>query len=837
MLIINFSFFLILLKILFLVILNLNNYITFKLKNYFIYYFIYDIIISILILTINFIYTKNIILQKFLVNLLVIALIFQSYVFLNIICFITKKKDKEIAAYKKFFYYYIFISIFKIVVAALYYYNNLFSAYTMLMLNKYNILFNINIVCHVLLQYRINFKSFYSFYQYIKNYKINSRLKTTYFIFFYAFVVKNILYDYFIIFFDILGFLTSNSYYFYIVHMFNIYQLLYSILFLSLINYFAIFFIIFIAKKETSTSLSIDNDLNSILIFSTEDSFKIIAHDVSFYNFLLSIVKKNIKLQLKIRDQMSAVILNDNKYYAALFDENNCIYKEIVKKKIISYDYYYNILNSYLFIKNNLVYEGIEEKITHIVFELEKYNIRLMSAFYINNKLAGYLVVFNNSFIVKRVLTEIDVFILYNLSNYITFSHEKLTKSVFYTQLNYQKKISECNLIENNYKYLEIFRKINDKIKDVRQIFVYENKKKILKIFSNNEDPALLSYIATVHKDEQIIDGNKLHAKYIFTNVDNKSYSILSSGKITLDKHYASFYTILPFIRKEFGLLYNLYYHDRIDTIFCYDDKVLDNDKIFFSSFDNNFNMKIITIDFKANSFFKLMTYFSNFVGFDSIYISFENLNEHNFKKIFDYYTYILEENKRYYIFFTEIEKETKVYQKYILDAYVNYILRTQTVSIKLFFIIFNPDELKHLHQELIQLATYITLKINNHKGINHDFLSIMLNNYSTKIINKKFTHAVVNEFIKNYFDEKINNVYSFIDMFEKNILIEYSQNKLTDDTSYIKEAVKLKKESLKNIILMKELLRIYKNNYTKIASVIEVHKSTISRYFKNNHN
>jgi hypothetical protein len=833
--IINFSFFLILLKIFFLVILNLNNYVAFKIKNYFIYYFIYDIIISILTLTINFIYIKNIILQNLLLNLSVIALIFQSYVFLYIIYFIIKKQEQIIISYKKLFYYYLCIAVAKIVVSFLHNYNSvLFHFDFLFVLGQYKFFFFSNIFFNLLFQYNTQIKCFIDFYQYVKSYKIDSNLKKSFFVFFYTFLIKNILYDYLLIFFDIFSFLNLSHYYFYIIYTFNIYQLLYIISFFSLINYFSIFFVILMAKKEISLPFIMNADSNYSIIFSTSDSYEIIVHDVSFYCFLLKIIKKNINIQFQISDEMNAIILIDNKDYSDLFNEKNIIYKEILKKKIISYDYYYNIVHSYLFIKNSPVYESLGDSINKILLELEKYNIRVISGFYLNNQLNGYLVVFNKSFSVKKILTNIDVSILYNLSNYITFSYEKLTKNVLYTHLNYQKRISEYNLIENNYKYSDIYKKLNEKIKDIKQIFIYENKKKIFKIFSNIEDSEFLNYISDIHKNEQIITSNKLHSKYIFTKIKNNSYSILSSGKIILHKHYASFYTILPFIRKEYGLLYNLYYHDRIDEIFSYDDKYLDKDKIFFSTFDNNFNIKIIMIDSLSNSFFKMISYFSNCIGFDCIYISFKNINDNNFTKILDYYNYILEENKKHYIFFTDIEKESKLYQKHILDRYINYVLNSKNIIIKLFFIISIEEEIKNIHHELIQIAKYITIKINNEKEMKPHFLVIIINNYSNKILNKKFSIDLIEEFIKKKSDEKFHNIYSFIDLFEKNIILESFQDKLIDDSEYIQEGIRLKKESLKNIILMKELLRIYKNNYTKIANLIDVHNSTISRYFKN---
>lgn len=834
MFIINFSFFLIVLKIFLLIILNLNNYIVYKLKNYSIYYFIYDIIISILVLMINFIYIKNVIVQNLLLNISVIALILQSYVFLYIVYFIIKEPEKINLLYKKLFYYNIITLFSKIILNILYHYNNtIFNFKWVALSSKYNIFFIINILYHLIFQYNIQMRCFIDFYIYIKNYKINSKLKHSYSLFFYTFFIKTIIYDYLIIFFDIFTYLNSHNCFFYSPQIYNIYNILYIILFISLINYFAIFFIIITAKKETNLILNSHIELNYSINISAFDSFKIISHEISFYDFLLTIIKKNINTQLKITDQMSMIILN-NEFYQDLFHDNNIIYKEILKNKIVSYDYYYNTYNAYLLVKNNFISSEVENKMNQIILELEKYNIRLIIPFYTNNILSGYLAISHHSLNLKKNLTQSDINNMYNLSDYVTFCYKKLNNNIFYNQLNFQKKISEYNLIENNYKYDIIYKKLNSQISEIKQILIYENNKKICKTFTNIIDNEAIEAITDIHKNEPITQSHILKPKYYFIENQKNVFAILASGKIILHKHYASFYTVLPFIRKEYGLLYNLYYHERIDSIFPHNDQYLEDDRLFFSSFDNNFNIKIIMINIQSHSFFKMLHYFAQNFGFECIYISCEDLNENNFQKILDYYNYMLEENKKYYIIFTHIEKEATIIFKYILERYIDYAFKSNNLSIKLFFIINNEDKLKYIPPEIIQLANYNTIKINNQKKIKQEALATIIKNYTTIILNKKFNEETIQSFIKNNFNEKFENIYQYIDLFEQNILLKIQKQTCNNENEYITQAIQLKKESLKNHILMEELLKIYQNNYTKIASILGVHKSTISRYFKN---
>ena len=168
--IINFSFLLITIKIFLLIILNLNNYIIYKLKNYCIYYFIYDIIICTLILIINLVYIKNFALRNFLLNLSVIALILQSYVFLYIAYLITKKSERIPSHYKKLFYYNILTLNMKILLSVLYNYNETFFNFSFFsFFYKYKIFFFVNILFHILFQYNVQIKSFLEIYFYIKN--------------------------------------------------------------------------------------------------------------------------------------------------------------------------------------------------------------------------------------------------------------------------------------------------------------------------------------------------------------------------------------------------------------------------------------------------------------------------------------------------------------------------------------------------------------------------------------------------------------------------------------------------------------------------------------------
>lgn len=73
--------------------------------------------------------------------------------------------------------------------------------------------------------------------------------------------------------------------------------------------------------------------------------------------------------------------------------------------------------------------------------------------------------------------------------------------------------------------------------------------------------------------------------------------------------------------------------------------------------------------------------------------------------------------------------------------------------------------------------------------------------------------------------------MYKFID--RMSILILFYQNENSYDKKFILEAIKLKKNSLNNIFLMYKIRKIFLSNKKKIANLIGVHRSTISRFYK----
>lgn len=55
------------------------------------------------------------------------------------------------------------------------------------------------------------------------------------------------------------------------------------------------------------------------------------------------------------------------------------------------------------------------------------------------------------------------------------------------------------------------------------------------------------------------------------------------------------------------------------------------------------------------------------------------------------------------------------------------------------------------------------------------------------------------------------------------------------EDEECILQAIKMGNEAMNNIYLMNKIGYLYNFNYSKIAYLLGVHKSTINRYYKKN--
>jgi hypothetical protein len=591
---------------------------------------------------------------------------------------------------------------------------------------------------------------------------------------------------------------------------------------------------VFIVKNELSKKLTLTNFIfNDELFFSFEEVFKIVSYEFAFDEFLFKILYKNIINKFLLDNNMINIIFKENEKYNFLFDENNILYQTIINNKVIVFDYVFTLLDCYSFISNDFNIINLENS-RQIFFELNKYNIRVLFPLYKEKKIYAYIILNDKTFNIIKRFTYLDICFLLSLSDYISFCFDNLIYNTLYIKLIYQKKISEYNLIENYYKYDQIKRSLNLQIKNIRQILIYENNKKICTAFGDTDNEVVLGQLDTIYKREDNVSSNKyLQKKYYFEESIDNSCLFISSGKFKVNKDHISLFTYLPFMRKHDGVLYSFYNHARIDLLFPYNDNILNNDKNFFSLFDLGFNVKIIMTYVKNFSFFKILNFLTNSVNYQFIYISLKNVNEHNFKKIFDYYLYLLLEGKNYYIFFTDIEKETLLFQKIIIDEYKRLIFSEKKIYIKLFFILINEDNLNYLHEDIMHISKTLFFMTISLFKIPKSFLHLFLINYIGIIIKKKITISEIDFYFDNIDNNKFFNLYDFIDIIEEKIT--YKIDKVFYNKEfYFQEAVKLQKEALKNNILMRELLNICDNNYTKIANLIGVHKSTISRYFKN---
>ena len=221
----------------------------------------------------------------------------------------------------------------------------------------------------------------------------------------------------------------------------EIYQILYTISFFSLLNYYAIFSIILMARKLSKEIIKINENNNFGALFSTQDSYKIISQEISFTDLIFTIIKRNVVSHFKLLESACDIIFKEDNNYSDIFNENHIFYKEIIKNKIIHYDYYHNLSHANMFIKKSNTSPDYVSNFIKIILEFEKYNFQVVSPFYKNNKLFGYLIIKKNSLTENTCFTNNDIEIIYNYSHYLSFCCEQLENNNLYTQLNFQKKI------------------------------------------------------------------------------------------------------------------------------------------------------------------------------------------------------------------------------------------------------------------------------------------------------------------------------------------------------------------------------------------------------------
>lgn len=297
--------------------------------------------------------------------------------------------------------------------------------------------------------------------------------------------------------------------------------------------------------------------------------------------------------------------------------------------------------------------------------------------------------------------------------------------------------------------------------------------------------------------------------------------------------HISDLYILfLLFFKKNNNIIEFLLDNEKINSIFSIECNILNPHKFFFNTFYSDYNIKIIISNTdNANSFFKIISYISQA---KCIYVSVKNIN--NLKSIEDIFNTLIESENKYYLFFTHITSTSLYFQKHIIELYLSNIINKNDILIKIFFILNEEKNLSLIDNEIISMSKIIILSIIPINQINEEYFCIILKNYTDYIIKKNYSIDIIKEIYKFYYEKINTNLYIFFDFFEK-IIDSFSLDKIQIDNTdnfYINNAIKLKKNALKNIFLMEKIGYLHNYNCEKIAKLLNLNKSTISKYYRN---
>lgn len=682
--------------------------------------------------------------------------------------------------------------------------------------------------------------AFLDFYWYVLNYTADTHYKKFIIILFIIFFLK-ILFELFQVgFLDFGRFLMNkNTTYMAIIRADSDNLFICICWFSTLLHFYLIYFL-----KSAHNIITINSDFTNIhtyypipISISIKKSVisQVLLQNVEIYNFLLQEISNNIVDRYNIPKSKIKFIFNNKKEeYEELFNEKTKFYEFIMKNKAIYYDSFIDLQDSY-YIYDIPEYLYQKNTVHSIINLLEKLSIKIALPIMNNNILEGYLIIENSSYemTTKKFYNE-DIEYLLSSIHYIQSIKTTFTNFYLYSKFLYVKRIAEYSYIENDEQYKNIYKDINKDISHFYEGFICEDKKKTIRCFFNynfeNND-----YFKLIHKNKEINnDLSDFFQKDIFFK-DNKYMTVLSNNKINFGKHTLSFYIILPFAKITNNKLEYIINKNKINNIFPLYSDYLSPSISFFVKLQSNFYIKIILYDKYQSVIFKKIVHYvcSDFI---IRYISLANI-ENNFSDILKIFDEIYNLDKKVYIWLHDIKKNTLYFQNLILYYFVDKFIQSEKSNVKL-FIITNSGNYSYLSDEFIAISKKIEKKDILIKDILIHDLGIILKNYSICIIKKNYSITLIQEIIDNAYEKNKNmTLYSFINYFFK-IIDFYMVNKKSaedEDEECILQAIKMGNEAMNNIYLMNKIGYLYNFNYSKIAYLLGVHKSTINRYYNKN--
>jgi hypothetical protein len=274
-------------------------------------------------------------------------------------------------------------------------------------------------------------------------------------------------------------------------------------------------------------------------------------------------------------------------------------------------------------------------------------------------------------------------------------------------------------------------------------------------------------------------------------------------------------------------------YHNIISLL--HNKEIFDNnDILFFVDLIIGFECKIIFTEHHGSETVKnLISYILQNLNYKLHQFDFDNDDMNDFFDNIISYSHTKEETMIQVLLTYNFNKNNLIEQNNFYKKYID-LISEKKLSIK-WYIFTSSEKLDNFASPIINIAKNIFY--NSHViQPTKETITLIINSfnnffqYNTIKITDEYIHEIINESKKNV--SKNYTIYSIFDFY-----INKHRNKIENIDAeekeyYLKAALSLQEKSLKNKIMMEKLLTICDHNYSKLATLIGVHKSTISRYF-----
>lgn len=844
MLIINIYFFIVFIK--FFLFFNLFRLdVLKKIKNQILYFFIYDLHLSVAIIVIRVV-KYNLIFNALVLGLGPVSFLFQCYQLFNLVNLLVRKKHINDSFENSLLAFGAVVSFFRFLYTIHESMSPDMQVHIVDIFRDSKMLFFCVFFAFVIFQLYFVFPSMVRLFYFMYCYRVRKSFIQMSLLFLASVFLVKIGLDYFQS--NILQFFKAVNADDNIADLIRIQsdRFLNIISLFSFLTYTAIFYFVNQAKKILFKDYAflIDAAHQEMYLFiNSQYPIQMSLEGKSFQDFIFAMALENIRRRFTlIGDEVTFVFFHERKdehLFQFFNDHRSVIYQAIMKNHILSYDYYYDYL--YLLSLDMDEKDPQYQMAKEVLRYLEKHENRIVIPFFFEKKIIGFLRISLATLNFKPLFLDQEVMYLYQVAQYVEKILDQVYKDPFYRRLQYQNKIVESNLEENNNLFKKFYAHLSVKISEISQVIVLEDRKENIILYGLKDEyrknVRLSEFLKIVHKNIPPSDFQKFFAEAFIADVESEDFSVFSTGKIKLGKYQVSLHTFLPFIKKKNNFFTASVLNQKVDDLFPGYVNIFSSERGFFFEFDLNYTIKIvINSDHRYDSFFKIVDYISET---PCIIISLKKFFADQ-KKVLDYFRHLLNSNKPYNIFFVDIEQNIYDLQYIILDIYSEYVVFIEKILVKLFFLVENEGCIKNIHYKIIQTSSSLRYQSSSLGNLTVQHVLDFLKNYTTIVIKKYYSEESISKFIQDhyFFLKEKHSLYYFLDSFEK-MINAYKVQAITTTYSkefYIKEGARLGKAAFKNGILMDELLRIYNSNFTNIAILLGVHKSSVSRFFKKRH-